>query len=185
MDKHQHNAAQRITIAVALIVGRQVVVNQQLQPFALDNRQDFRHHFVNQILNGKQGGVAFPGVIFQHIGQLDFIYQVYQRIRLAGELMVFRGADHRRLAGKLFQWAFKRVADVLHKRRAALLVFLVQPLGLLQLFVYQNFTVLVANDKDLRARSDLTAELTDFVQFIIYGGLNHPLMLIGHRSDVL
>ncbi|MNR57528.1 hypothetical protein D3C85_1783290 [compost metagenome] len=51
MDKHQHNAAQRITIAVALIVGRQVVVNQQLQPFALDNRQDFRHHFVNKILN--------------------------------------------------------------------------------------------------------------------------------------
>jgi hypothetical protein len=36
-----------------------VVVDQQLQPFALNDGQDFRHHFIDQILNGEEGGVPF------------------------------------------------------------------------------------------------------------------------------
>ncbi|MNZ77243.1 hypothetical protein D3C78_957730 [compost metagenome] len=73
----------------------------------------------------------------------------------------------------------------MHKRRAALLVFLIQPLRLFQLLVYQHFSVLITNDEDLSTRSDLAAELTNFVQFIINGGLNHPLMLVSHGGDVL
>ena len=34
-------------------------------------------------------------------------------------------------------------------------------------------------------REATAAELTDLVQFIIDGGLNHPLMLIRHGGDVL
>ena len=56
---------------------------------------------------------------------------------------------------------------------------------LLELFIDQHFAILVANNEDLRAGSHLAAELTDFVQFIVDGGLNHPLMLIRHGGYVL
>ncbi|MNE54128.1 hypothetical protein D3C87_1607490 [compost metagenome] len=58
-------------------------------------------------------------------------------------------AQIRGLAGKLFQRALERIANVLHKRRAALLIFLIQSLRLFQLLVHQHFSVLIANDKDL------------------------------------
>ncbi len=73
----------------------------------------------------------------------------------------------------------------MHKSGASLLVFLIQPLRLLELFIHQHFPVLIADDEDLRAGGDLAAELTDLVQFIIYGGLNDALMLIRHSGDVL
>ncbi|MOA42104.1 hypothetical protein D3C78_1641300 [compost metagenome] len=53
MNQHQYDAAQGLAIAMTFIVGRKIIVDQQLQAFALDNGQDFRHHFVNEILNRK------------------------------------------------------------------------------------------------------------------------------------
>ena len=185
LNQHQHDAAQGIAVAVAFIVGRQMVVNQQLQPFTLNHRQDFRHHFVDQILNREQGRVPSPGVVFQHISQLNFIHHPHERIRLSGKLMAFWRADVCGLACQRFQRMLKRIADVLHKDRAALLVLLIQSLGLLEFLVHQHFTVLIADDKDLGAGSNLAAELTNFIQFIINGGLNDALVLIGHRRDVL
>ena len=66
-----------------------------------------------------------------------------------------------------------------------MLVFLVQPLRLLELFIHQHFAILIANDEDLRARRDLTAELTDLIQFIINGGLDDALMLVRHGRNIL
>ena len=66
-----------------------------------------------------------------------------------------------------------------------MLVLLIQTLGLFELLIHQNFPVLIANNKDLRARGDLAAELADLIQFIINGGLNHALMLIRHAGNVL
>ncbi len=74
---------------------------------------------------------------------------------------------------------------MLHKGRPPLLVFLIQALGLLELFIDQHFAVLVSDNQDLRARGYLAAILADFILLIIDGGLNHPLMLVRHIGDVL
>ena len=66
-----------------------------------------------------------------------------------------------------------------------MLVFLIQPLRLLELFIHQHFAVLIADDEDLRARGDLTAELTDLIQFVINGGLNDALVLVRHGRNIL
>ena len=66
-----------------------------------------------------------------------------------------------------------------------MLVFLVQPLRLLELFIHQHFAILIANDEDLRARGDLTAELAELIQFIINGGLNNALVLVRHGRNIL
>ena len=63
LNNHQQNSTQRLTIAVTFVVGRQMVVDQQLQTFALNHRQNFRHYFVNQILNREDGRRAFPEVV--------------------------------------------------------------------------------------------------------------------------
>ncbi len=56
------------------------------------------------------------------------------------------------LGGERFDRLLQRIADVLHKRRAALLVLLIQTLGLLELLIHQNFPVLIANNENLGAR---------------------------------
>ena len=56
---------------------------------------------------------------------------------------------------------------------------------LLELFIHQHLAILIANDENLRAGGDLAAELTDLVQLIVDGGLDHPLVLIRHGGDVL
>ncbi|MNN55947.1 hypothetical protein D3C81_1708530 [compost metagenome] len=99
--------------------------------------------------------------------------------------MTFWRTDIRGLARQRFQRTLKRIADVLHKDRTPLLVLLIQPLGLLEFLVHQHFTVLIADDKDLGAGSNLAAELTNFIQFIINGGLDHALMLLSHAGYVL
>ena len=52
---------------MALVIRREVVVDQQLQTFTLDHRQDFRNHFIDQILNGEEGRRTFPEIILQHV----------------------------------------------------------------------------------------------------------------------
>ena len=69
-----------------------MVVDQQLEPFALDHRQDFRNHLINQILDGEERRGALPDVILQHVRKLDFVHQTNQRVGLAAKLSAFRRA---------------------------------------------------------------------------------------------
>ena len=91
LNNHQQNTAQRFAIAVAFVIRREIVIDQQLQPFALDDGQHFRHHFIDQFLNGEEGWGSLPEIILQHVRQLDLINHSDQRIGLAGKLVAFRG----------------------------------------------------------------------------------------------
>lgn len=162
-----------------------MVINQQLQPFTLNGGQHFRHDFVNKILQGEQRGFALPCVIFQHIRQLDFIDHTYQYIRLIRQFQAFRRGDCRGVNRQLAYGLFKRVADILHKGGATLLILLIQTLRLFKLLIHQHFPVLIANNKDLRAGSDLAAKQTDLIQFVINCRLNHALMLFRHAGNIL
>ena len=104
---------------------------------------------------------------------------------MLGQLAAFGYAERRGFFRQRLRRLLQRRTDMLHKSSAAQLVFLIQALGLLELLIHQHFTVLIANNKDLRTRRNLTAELTDFIQFIVHRRLNHALMLIGHVNDVL
>ena len=163
LDQQQQNAAQGVTVATAFIVGAKVVFDQQLQTLALNRRQNVRHHFVNQILNGEQRWLAFPGIILQNIRQLNFIYHTHQNIRLVRQLLAFRRVCGSGVDRQYPHGFFQGIANILHKRGAALLVFLIQTLRLPELFVHQHFPVLIANNKDLRARGDLAAEQANFI----------------------
>ena len=55
-----------------------MVVDQQLESLALDHRQDFRHHLINQVLDGEERRGALPDVILQHVRKLDFVHQTNQ-----------------------------------------------------------------------------------------------------------
>lgn len=79
-----------------------MVIDQQLQPFALNYGQDLRHHFIDQILDREESRRSFPEIIFEHIRQLDLIYHAHQRVGLAGKLMAFGCIQRRRLGRQHF-----------------------------------------------------------------------------------
>ncbi len=108
-----------------------------------------------------------------------------QFISVLRQFAAFMNPDGRRLLRQRLRRFFQRGANILHKGDAPLLIFLIQTLGLFEFFVHHHFSILVANNQDLRARSHLAAVLADFIKFIIDRRLNHPLMLIGHIGDVL
>ena len=89
LNNHQQYAAQRFTIAVALVICRKIVIDQQLQPFTLNHGQDFRNHFIDQILNREEGWCSFPEIILQHVRQLDLVNHSDQRVGLTGKLVAF------------------------------------------------------------------------------------------------
>ena len=104
---------------------------------------------------------------------------------MLGQPAAFSHAERRGFFRQRLRRLPERRADMLHKRRAALLIFLIQTLGLLKFLIHHHLTVLIANNKNLRSWRNLTAELTDFIQFIVHRRLDHALMLIGHINDVL
>ena len=89
LNNHQQYAAQRFTIAVAFVICREIVIDQQLQPFALNHGQDFRNHFINQSLNREEAWRSLPEIILQHVRQLDLINHSDQRVGLTGKLVAF------------------------------------------------------------------------------------------------
>ena len=98
LNYHQQNATQRFSIAMAFVIRGQMVIDQQLQPFPLNHGQNFRNHFIDQILDGEEGWRSLPEIILQHVRQLDLIDHTHQRVGLAGKLMAFGGIQRRRLA---------------------------------------------------------------------------------------
>ncbi|SLW71840.1 Uncharacterised protein [Klebsiella pneumoniae] len=104
---------------------------------------------------------------------------------MLGQRPILCTTERRRLCRQRQRGLLQGAADVLHKGGPSLLVFLIQALGLLELFIDQHFAVLITDDQDLGARRYLAAILADFILLIIDGGLNYPLMLVRHIGDVL
>ncbi len=93
---------------------------------------------------------------------------------MLGQRPILCTTERRRLCRQRQRGLLQGAADVLHKGRPSLLVFLIQALGLLELFIDQHFAVLITDDQDLGARRYLAAILADFILLIIDGGLNYP-----------
>ena len=102
LDQHQQDPTQRFAIAMALVIRREVVVDQQLQPFALNDREHLRNHFIDQILDRKERWGTFPDVIFQHVCKLDFVDHTHKRLGLARQLLAFWRIQTRSLSSQRF-----------------------------------------------------------------------------------
>lgn len=93
---------------------------------------------------------------------------------MLGQRPILCTTERRRLCRQRQRGLLQGAADVLHKGGPSLLVFLIQALGLLELFINQHFAVLITDDQDLGARRYLAAILADFILLIVDGGWITP-----------
>lgn len=98
LDQQYQRAPQGFTVAIALLAGRQRVIDKQLQTLALHRRQHLRYDVVDQLLHREQRLAGFPCIAFQQVGELNIIDQFDQLIGMLRQRPALRAVERRCLS---------------------------------------------------------------------------------------